>query len=181
MIANAGIAQIKPVLELTESDVQSMFDVNVFGVFNCFALAAQQLISQGTKGKLIAAASVAAFKPFPMLAHYASSKWAVRGLAHAFSSELAPHGITANCYAPGIVATPMWEKIDAELGRRRAEKTGSAIQAGAMMRKYSEEMISLGRTSEPEDVSKTVSWMASEDADYVTGQTIVVDGGIVYT
>jgi short-subunit dehydrogenase len=95
MIANAGIAQVKPLLDLTESDMQRMFNINVFGVHNCFQLAAKQMISQGPPPapeatsdgppnssvyKLISAASIVAFKPFPLLSHYSASKWAVRGL-----------------------------------------------------------------------------------------------------
>jgi NAD(P)-dependent dehydrogenase (short-subunit alcohol dehydrogenase family) len=87
-----------------------MFDVNVFGVQNCFAEAAKQLISQGDcrpgrPGKLLAAASIVAFKPFVMLPHYSASKWAVRGLTQAYAMELAEHNITVNAYAPGIVGT----------------------------------------------------------------------------
>lgn len=92
-----------------------MFQVNVFGLHNCYSVAAKQMIKQGpikpskeagdkvTTGiyKIIGAASIVAFKPFAMLSHYSASKWAVRGLNQAYSMELAEHGITCNCYAPG--------------------------------------------------------------------------------
>jgi NAD(P)-dependent dehydrogenase (short-subunit alcohol dehydrogenase family) len=89
--------------------------------------------------------------------------------------EMAPHKITVNAYAPGIVGTAMWELIDEELGKLKGAKKGD------MIKKYSTDLIALDRTSVPEDVSKTVSFLCSEDSDYVTGQTIVVDGGIIFT
>ncbi|KAI3320193.1 hypothetical protein HD806DRAFT_506746 [Xylariaceae sp. AK1471] len=180
MIANAGIAQVKQLLELTEQDFQRMFDVNVFGVQNCFAEAAKQLISQGDcrpdrPGKLIAAASIVAFKPFVMLPHYSASKWAVRGLTQAYAMELAEHNITVNAYAPGIVGTAMWELIDAGV----AEKKG--LKRGEVIKKMVHELTALGRVSVPEDVAKLVSFLASDDSNFVTGQTQIVDGGIIYT
>jgi NAD(P)-dependent dehydrogenase (short-subunit alcohol dehydrogenase family) len=127
------------------------------------------------RGKLIAAASIVAFKPFALLGHYSASKWAVRGLAQVYAMELAKHKITVNAYAPGIVDTKMWELIDRGLGEREGRREGESL------RKYSNELIALGRTSVPEDVAGLVSFLGSRDADYVTGQTYVVDGGIVFT
>jgi NAD(P)-dependent dehydrogenase (short-subunit alcohol dehydrogenase family) len=104
MIANAGIAQVKPLLDLSEQDLKRMFDVNFFGVYNCYVAGAKKMIEQGTRGgKLIGCASIVAFKPFPLLSHYSASKWAVRGLTQAMAMEVAEHGITVNAYAPGIV------------------------------------------------------------------------------
>ncbi|KAK3343476.1 hypothetical protein B0T25DRAFT_300184 [Lasiosphaeria hispida] len=175
MVANAGIAQVKPLLEVTPEDFERMFAVNVAGVHYCYQAAARQLIAQGTAGKLIGAASIVAFKPFALLGHYSASKWAVRGLTQAYAMELAEHGITANAYAPGIVDTPMWELIDEGL----AKKAGKA--KGDMITKYSRELIALGRTSVPEDVAKLVGFLASPAAGYITGQTYIVDGGIIFT
>lgn len=101
MVANAGIAQVKGLLELTEEDLKRMFEVNVYGVHNCYSIAAKQMISQGHGGKIMGAASIVAFKPFPLLSHYSASKWAVRGLTQAYAMELAEHKITVNAYAPG--------------------------------------------------------------------------------
>jgi NAD(P)-dependent dehydrogenase (short-subunit alcohol dehydrogenase family) len=89
-IANAGIAQVKALLDLTEEDFQRMFSINVFGVQNCYAEAAKQMISQGNctaerPGKIIGAGSIVAFKPFPLLSHYSAAKWAVRGLTQAYA------------------------------------------------------------------------------------------------
>lgn len=147
----------------------------MYGVFNCYKAAAEQMISQGSGGKLLGAASIVAFKPFPLLSHYSASKWAVRGMTQAFAMEMAEHKITVNAYAPGIVGTAMWDLIDEKLG----EKTGA--KKGETIKKYTDELIALGRTSVPEDVASTVSFLASKDSDYMTGQTIVIDGGIIFT
>lgn len=117
--------------------------------------------------------SIVAFKPFAMLSHYSASKFAVRGFTQAFAMEMAEHKITVNGYAPGIVGTAMWDLIDEELGKTRG------VQKGDTIKKYTEELIALGRTSVPEDVAKCVSYLASPDSDYMTGQTLIIDGGIV--
>ena len=147
----------------------------MFGVYNCYAAAARALIRQSTPGKLIGCSSIVGFKPFPLLSHYSASKWAVRGLTQAFAMEMAEHNITVNAYAPGIVGTAMWDLIDEELGKKNGRTKGETIK------KFTEELIALGRTSVPEDVSKVVSFLAGPDSEYVTGQTLVVDGGIIFT
>ncbi|KAI2481614.1 acetoin dehydrogenase [Pyrenophora tritici-repentis] len=149
MVANAGIAQVKPLLDVTEEDLKRMFEINLYGVYHCYTTAAKQMISQGTGGKLIGAASVAAFKPTALLGHYGASKWAVRGLTHSFALELAEHKITANAYAPGIVGTAMWDLIDEKMGEKMGAKKGETFK------KY-KDVIALGRTSVPEDVSDTL-------------------------
>lgn len=89
--------------------------------------------------------------------------------------EMAEHKITVNAYAPGIVGTAMWDLIDEKMGERTGAKKGDTIK------KYSDELIALGRTSVPEDVSGVVSFLAARDSDYMTGQTVIVDGGICYS
>ncbi|KXX82198.1 L-2,3-butanediol dehydrogenase [Madurella mycetomatis] len=183
MVANAGIAQVKPLLELTPDDWKRMFEVNVAGVHYCFQAAARAMIAQAEgkaegdrlAGKLISAASIVAFRPFAQLGHYSASKWAVRGLSQVYAMELAKHKITVNAYAPGIVDTKMWELIDSGLGKKEGKAKGEVI------RQYSDQLIALGRTSVSEDVAGLVSFLASKDADYITGQTYIVDGGIIYT
>ncbi|ROW02141.1 hypothetical protein VSDG_02370 [Cytospora chrysosperma] len=183
MVANAGIAQVKALLDMTEEDFSRMFAVNVQGLHNSYAEAALQMISQGTckadePGKILGASSIVGFKPFPLLAHYSASKWAVRGLTQAYAMELAEHHITVNAWAPGIVGTSMWEPIDAEFARRSGRKD---LKKGDMMNKFVKDLTALGRVSVPEDVAKAVSFLCSSDSDFITGQTQVVDGGIVFT
>jgi len=173
MIANAGIAQVKQILECTEGDIRRMFEVNVFGIFNCYSAAAKQMIKQGGGGKIIGAASIVSFKPFALMSHYSASKFAVRGFTQAFAMEMAQHKITVNAYAPGIVGTAMWDLIDEELGKMQGKPKGETIK------KYTDDLILLGRTSVPEDVAKCVSYLGSPDSDYMTGQTLIIDGGIV--
>lgn len=95
--------------------------------------------------------------------------------------ELAEHHITCNAYAPGIVGTAMWDLIDDELGKKRGEKLGEVVKKGETIKKYVDELIALGRVSVPEDVAKLVSFLASKDSNYITGQCMVVDGGIIFT
>ena len=116
--------------------------------------------------------SIAAFKGSPGLGHYCASKAAVRSLTQTCALELAPHKITVNGYAPGIVDTPLWDVVDDKV----AKTTGSSKEETL---KRLGKNIALGRLSVPEDVAKCVSFLASPDSDYMTGQTLVIDGGIV--
>ncbi|KAF3768133.1 3-oxoacyl-reductase [Cryphonectria parasitica EP155] len=182
MIANAGIVQVKSLLDLSEEDFARMLAVNLTGVHNCYAEGARQMIEQGTckpdaPGKIIGAASIVAFKPFALLGHYSAAKWAVRGLTQAYAIELAEHNITVNAYAPGIVGTAMWEKIDADLAAKRGDGT---VRKGEMMKKFVDVTL-MQRASVPEDVANLVSFLASPNSDFITAQTQVVDGGIVFT
>jgi NAD(P)-dependent dehydrogenase (short-subunit alcohol dehydrogenase family) len=182
MVANAGIAQVAPALEISDDDVARMFNVNFTGVWNCYTHAARQMIAQGpvpegsTGYKIIGAASIAAFKPFPLLSHYVATKWAVRGLTQVFAIEMAKHKINVNAYAPGIVGTAMWDLIDEKLGEIEGRPKGESIT------KIATDLTAMGRVSVPDDVAKVVGgFLAGKDAEFVTGQTIVVDGGIVFT
>ncbi|GAN81117.1 acetoin reductase [Acidocella aminolytica] len=174
MVANAGIAQVISLLELSVDDFDRMMAVNLRGVFLSYKSAAQQMIKQGHGGKIIGAASIVAYRPFALLGHYSASKWAVRGLTQAAAMEWAKYGITVNAYCPGIVGTAMWDLIDEKL----AEEEG--LTKGAAIKKYSES-IYLGRVSVPEDVAKYVSYLASPDSDYMTGQSVMIDGGIQFS
>lgn len=173
MVANAGIADVKPLLETTPEDFDHLMSINLRGVYLCYTTAARQMIAQGTGGKIIGAASIVAHRPFPLLGTYSASKWGVRGLTQAAAMEWAQHGITVNAYCPGIVGTSMWEHIDEKLAENEGLRKGAAIE------KYSE-LIHLGRVSVPEDVAGFVSYLASPDSDYMTGQSVMIDGGIQF-
>ncbi|MFT8322126.1 MAG: acetoin reductase [Bacillus sp. (in: firmicutes)] len=171
-IANAGIAQIKPLLEVTEADLELIYKINVFGVFYGIQAAAEQMKKQGG-GKIINAASMAGHKGLPLLGAYSTTKFAVRGLTQAAAQELGQFGITVNSYCPGIVATPMWDLIDEKMTDYMNLKRGEATQKFL-------DGIALGRTETPDDVAKFVSFLASNDSDYLTGQSILIDGGIQF-
>jgi meso-butanediol dehydrogenase / (S,S)-butanediol dehydrogenase / diacetyl reductase len=172
MVANAGIAQVKTLLEVTPDDLRTIFDVNVFGVVYCLQAAAEKMIAQGRGGKIINAASIAGHSGFDYLGHYSATKFAVRALTQAAAKELAQHQITVNAYCPGIVGTDMWDLIDEKLGAYLGTAKGEALA------NYSQ-LIALGRVQTPEDVAGFVSYLASQDSNYMTGQSVVIDGGIV--
>ncbi|WP_312179567.1 acetoin reductase [Arthrobacter sp.] len=174
LIANAGIAQVDEILDVKPDALDRMLDVNIKGVYYCYQAAARQFIAQGTGGKIIAAASIVAFRPFPVLASYSATKWAVRGLTQAAAMEFAKHKITVNAYAPGVVGTAMWDLIDERLTERDGTPRGSALQAQV-------DNILAGRVSEPEDVAKLVSFLSGPDSDHMTGQTVLIDGGINFS
>lgn len=174
MVANAGIAQVKPLLEISTEDWDHMMAVNLRGVFLSYQLAAKQMISQGNGGKIIGAASIVAYRPFALLSSYSASKWGVRGLTQGAAMEWAKYGITVNAYCPGIVGTAMWDLIDEKLAENEGLNKGQAI------RKYSD-LIHLGRVSVPQDVAQFVSYLASNDSDYMTGQSVMIDGGIQFS
>jgi len=171
MVANAGVVQVSPLSEITEADFDSLSAVNVKGVLWGAQAAAAQMIKQGYGGKIINAASLAAHMGTAMLGVYTASKFAVRGLTQTMASELAPHGITVNAYCPGIVDTGMWETIDS----RASEVMG--IPKGAMLAQV-KERIAIGRMQTPKDVADFVSFLASANSDYMTGQSVLIDGGI---
>ena len=131
------------------------------------------MITQGGGGKIVGAASIAAHKGFPLLGTYCSTKFAVRSLTQSAAQEWAEHGITVNAYCPGIVDTTMWEGIDRDLGEINGVGQGESMAAMAAG-------ITLGRVSTGEDVAKLVSFLAGPDSDYVTGQSILVDGGMLF-
>jgi meso-butanediol dehydrogenase/(S,S)-butanediol dehydrogenase/diacetyl reductase len=172
MVANAGIAQVKTLREITRDDLARIFDVNVFGVVWCLQAAAERMIAQGTGGKIINAASIAAHSGFAYLGHYSATKFAVRALTQAAAKELAQHGITVNAYCPGIVGTDMRDLIDEKMGPYLGNERGETLA------QYSQ-LITLGRVQTPEDVAAFVSYLAGPDSDYMTGQSVMIDGGIV--
>jgi meso-butanediol dehydrogenase/(S,S)-butanediol dehydrogenase/diacetyl reductase len=173
MVANAGVAAVAPLLDVTPEDFDWLMSINLRGVFLCYTSAARQMIDQGHGGKIIGAASIAAHKGFGMLGHYSASKFAVRGLTQAAAQEWAEHGITVNAYCPGIVGTKMWELIDEKLAERMGLQKGEAIAQFS-------ELITLGRVQTPDDVAQFVSYLASADSDYMTGQSVMIDGGVIF-
>ncbi|MQR98280.1 acetoin reductase [Gluconobacter aidae] len=173
MVNNAGICQVKPVLDIEPAEIEKIFSINVQGVLWGMQAAAGIFKEKGTKGKIINACSIAGHEGYPLLGAYSATKFAVRALTQSAAKELASSGITVNSYCPGIVGTDMWVTID----RRMAEITGTEV--GATYKKYVEG-IALGRVETADDVAGFVAYLASSDADYMTGQSVLIDGGLVF-
>lgn len=173
MVNNAGIVQVKPIEEITEEELNKIFAINVNSVVFGIQAASAKFKELGKRGKIISAASIAAIKGFPILGAYSASKFAVRGITQAAAQELAPAGITVNAYAPGIVGTGMWEVIDQRLHEINGKPLGQNLKENV-------DSIALGRIETPEDVAGVVSFLASPNSDYVTGQVLLVDGGMLY-
>lgn len=173
MVNNAGIAQVQPLSEVTPEELDRILQINVAGVVWGIQAAAKKLKQRGHKGRIISASSIAGHEGYAMLGVYSATKFAVRALTQAAAKEYASDGITVNAYAPGVVGTDMWVEID----ERFAQLTGAA--KGETYDKYVKS-IALGRAETPEDVAAFVSYLAGPDADYMTGQTPLIDGGMVY-
>ncbi|MDG4698091.1 acetoin reductase [Providencia sp. CRE-3FA-0001] len=173
MINNAGIAQVKPIADVRQEDMDLIFKINVDGTMWGIQAASEKFKERKHKGKIINASSIAGHDGFAMLGVYSATKFAVRALTQTAAKEYASSGITVNAYCPGIVGTDMWVEID----ERFAEITGAP--KGETYKKYVEG-IALGRAQTPDDVAGLVVFLASDDSDYITGQSILTDGGIVY-
>ncbi|CAM9016264.1 unnamed protein product [Wickerhamomyces anomalus] len=173
IINNAGIAQISPIVDIQPDELSKISDINIGGTIWGIQAAVKKFEELNQPGKIINAGSIASHQGFGVLGLYSASKFAVRAITQAAAKELASRQITVNAYCPGIVLTPMWDLIDAKMG----EYTG--VPKGETLKKYIEG-IALGRGEEPQDVANLVSFLASEKANYITGQSYLVDGGLVY-
>ena len=173
MVNNAGIAQVNALADVTPEEVDKIFKVNVQGALWGIQAAAKKFIARKQKGKIISASSIAGHEGYAMLGIYSATKFAVRALTQAAAKEYASHGITVNAYCPGVVGTDMWVEID----KRFHETTGAPL--GETYKKFVGG-IALGRAETPDDVANLVSFLASPASDYITGQAILTDGGMVY-
>ncbi|EPL1175119.1 acetoin reductase [Morganella morganii] len=173
IVNNAGIAQVKAIEDVLPEDMDRIFRINVDGTMWGIQAAAAKFKARGQKGKIINASSIAGHDGFALLGVYSATKFAVRALTQAAAKEFASSGITVNAYCPGIVGTDMWVEID----ERFSEITGAP--KGETYKKYVDG-IALGRAQTPDDVAALVAFLASDDSDYITGQAILTDGGIVY-
>lgn len=173
MFNNAGIAQAVPLIDTTADQFRRLFEINALGVLIGIQEAARQFLEQGNGGKIVNTASVAGKQGFALVGAYSASKFAVVGLTQAAARELAKDGITVNGFCPGIVATELWRKLDEQI--MHTGRTGSVGQA---MAEFSQDIL-LGRVSTPEDSAGIAAFLASSDSDYMTGQCIQVDGGMI--
>lgn len=174
LINNAGIDAVTPFLEVDENQLDQVFKVNVYGVVFGTQAAAEQFKKQGTKGKIINACSIAGHESYEMLSTYSASKHAVRSYTQSSAKELAQFGITVNAYCPGVAKTKMWDRIDEEMVRYNDD-----MEPGDAFKEFSSG-IKLGRYQEAKDVADLVSFLASDNSGYITGQSIISDGGLVY-
>ncbi|WBU50051.1 (S)-acetoin forming diacetyl reductase [Kosakonia pseudosacchari] len=173
IVNNAGVAPSTPIESITPEVVDKVYNINVKGVIWGIQAAVKAFKAEKHGGKIINACSQAGHVGNPELAVYSSSKFAVRGLTQTAARDLAPLGITVNGYCPGIVKTPMWAEIDRQVSEAAGKPLGYGTQEFA-------KRITLGRLSEPEDVAACVSYLAGPDSDYMTGQSLLIDGGMVF-
>jgi NAD(P)-dependent dehydrogenase (short-subunit alcohol dehydrogenase family) len=170
-VSNAGISKMQRFLDISPADLSRSFEVNTYGVFYCGQSAARTMISLGTRGSIINTASMAAKQGrVPFLADYIASKFAVLGLTQAMAFELAPNGIRVNCVCPGYVSTPMQTReLEWEADLRGTDREG--------VKRMMIDDTPLGRLETPEDVAKVVAFLASDDAAFITGEAISINGG----
>jgi meso-butanediol dehydrogenase/(S,S)-butanediol dehydrogenase/diacetyl reductase len=167
---NAGMNAPLKFLDITESNFELVMRVNALGVLIGTQEAAKQFLAQGTPGKIINTASIAGRTGFPNFAPYSAAKAAVISLTQAAARSLAEHGITVNGFAPGVVETPLWTKLDADLEAIGEGDSGFASMSGDIL---------LGRPAQPEDLVPTAVFLAAPDSDYITGQIIPIEGGMI--
>jgi D-sorbitol dehydrogenase (acceptor) len=170
LVNNAGVIKILPFLETNEADWDWMFDINCKGLLWCSQAAARQMIEQGRGGKIINFGSQAGRRGEKLVLAYCASKAAVINMTQSMALALAEHKINVNGISPGIVDTPFWEEVDKQF----AELLGWEV--GEPKRRFTQS-IPMGRIEYPEDVAGAAVFLASSDSDYITQQTINVDGG----
>jgi glucose 1-dehydrogenase len=162
LVNNAGVIRLQPFLDFEPAAWDLMMDVNVRAPMLLSQAAARAMIEQGAGGTIVNVSSVTAELGAPLAAGYAASKGAVRQLTRVMALELIGHGIRVNAVGPGTIATEMATRAvldDPEARRVVLSRTP------------------IGRLGEPDEIAKAVSFLASDDASYVVGQTVYVDGG----
>jgi NAD(P)-dependent dehydrogenase (short-subunit alcohol dehydrogenase family) len=161
LVNNAGMSNQAPFLELGWSDWQETLDVDLSGAFLCGQRAARRMVEQGRGGRIVNVTSVHEHVPLPDSSAYVAAKHGLGGLTKQMAFELAQHGITVNAVAPGEIATPMTsaDDVDPETIDRPN--------------------IPLGRPGSAHEIASIVAWLCSDGAAYATGQSFVVDGGLL--
>ena len=176
---NAGVIRVQPMFDVTEAEWDRVLDVNLRAVFFVLQAVARRMLTQDPiagsdlRGKLIQTASIAAYRGGNhLMTPYSASKAGVVSLTRSAAQALARERITSNCVCPGAVETPMWEQIDKEWGALEGLGQGEAWKRRIRG-------IPLGRPERAEDVAGVVAFLAGPDSDYMTGQALNVDGGLV--
>ena len=179
IVNNAGLGPTTPIEDITPEIYHKVFDVNVGGVYWGTQAALKHFKKRTPAktgdviGKIINASSQAGQVGNPDLAVYGATKFAVRGITQTAAKDLAKFGVTVNAYCPGIVRTPMMEGI----AQKVADENGQSLEWG--LQQWAKN-VTLGRISEPEDVAACVSYLAGSDSDYMTGQALIIDGGMTF-
>jgi glucose 1-dehydrogenase len=164
LVNNAGVEKHAPFWEVTEADYDKVLDVNLKGVFFTTQAFVEHLRREGRPGRIVNISSVHEELPFPNFAAYCASKGGLKMLTRNLAVELGPLGITVNSIAPGAIATPI----------------NTALLNDPVKLRSLTEQIPLGRLGRPEDVAGLAAFLASDEAQYVTGATYVVDGGLTW-
>jgi meso-butanediol dehydrogenase / (S,S)-butanediol dehydrogenase / diacetyl reductase len=170
LVNAAGISSMAPLVDLPEADWDAMMAVNAKGTFLVMRAFLPGMIARRA-GSVINIASVAGIEGAELLSHYAASKFAVVGLTQSAAKEVAPFGIRANAVCPGLIRTPMQDREvvwEAALGGTTPEQ----IRQGYV------DMTPMARLGTPQDVARLVVFLASDTSDFITGQSIHVDGGL---
>lgn len=171
-VQNAGVITIAKIEDLTEAEWDANLNVNTKGAFLCCQEAIRRMRKSGG-GKLINMASGQARDGFIYTPHYAASKYGVMGMTQSLAKEVALDGITVNAICPGIIQSDMWDYNDRVWGKMMGD-----FGPGELMESWVQN-IPMKRAGEGKDVAGLIAFIASEDADYITGQTINVDGGLI--
>ncbi len=171
LVNNAGRVEIKPFLDLTETEWDQTMDLNLKGTYFCMQAGARQMIRQGDGGRIINMSSISGRRGRADSSAYAASKMGIISITQSAALALAGHGILVNALCPGIVATPMWDHIDEDRARLFGYERGTA-------RARLVEKIPLKRVAQTEEIAAAAVFIASEENTLITGQAINVDGGM---
>jgi 3-oxoacyl-[acyl-carrier protein] reductase len=164
VVANAAVARDVPTSELDDERWRALLEVDLGGVFRCFRAAIPQMIDAGW-GRLLATSSIAgAYQGWARHAHYTTAKAGIVGLVRTLAVELGQHGITANAIAPGVIETPQSLDPVNSLGPEGVRDFAARVP--------------VRRNGQPEDIAYTFLFLASEEASFLTGQVLLVDGGV---
>lgn len=175
VVNNAAIYPMSPIAEMTTELWDRVLGVNLRGVFLLTRAAFPYLIKAGKHGRLINISSIDTWKSYIGMGHYDASKGGMEAFTRSCALELAAHGVTANCIAPGAVKTPGSMTVRGNLARQRGDANTDAVDAEFATR------IPFGAWATPDDIGRATVLLATPAAGYITGQTIYVDGGLKLT
>jgi D-sorbitol dehydrogenase (acceptor) len=169
---NAAVFDLAPLLDSDEASYERLFAVNVKGMFFVMQAVLKEMVAARVKGSVINLASQAGRRGEALVSHYCATKAAVISYTQSAALAMAPHGIRVNGIAPGVVDTPMWASVDALFAKHEHLALGEKKKAVGLA-------VPLGRMGRPDDIAGAAVFLASDEARYITAQTLNVDGGNV--